>query len=117
MSAKIIYKAYKITGKLTKAKFKKIIKDEGMDIIDDIDTFFDGEWNLNDLAALVDLVVGSNFNNKATKISKKAHGNILNDAPAELYKLVDRKTGKIKVLTDQTYNSIKPKILRDKENS
>ena len=51
----------------------------------------------------MDLVVGSNFNNKATKISKKAHGNTLNDAPAELYKLVDRKTGKIKKIGETTH--------------
>jgi len=103
MAAKITYKIHKLKGKLTSSKFKKILKDEGMDIIDDIETFFDGQFDLNDVGALVDLVIGTNFNNKATKIAKKAHGNTLNDAPAELYKLVDRKTGKIKKIGETTH--------------
>jgi len=102
LSAKVAYKAYKVKGKLTSKKFKKIIKDEGMDIIDDIDTFFDGNVDLNDLGALIDLVVGTNLNNKATKAAKRTHGNKLDDKSAEGYTLRDLETGEVKKFGETT---------------
>ncbi|VVM21424.1 hypothetical protein BSPWISOXPB_2908 [uncultured Gammaproteobacteria bacterium] len=56
--AKITNKIRKIKGKLTKEKLKKIFKDEGIDIADDLTTLVDGKIGVDDALAILDLVVG-----------------------------------------------------------
>jgi hypothetical protein len=45
---KITNKIRKIKGKLTKEKLKKIFKDEGIDIADDLTTLVDGKIGVDD---------------------------------------------------------------------
>jgi iron only hydrogenase large subunit-like protein len=56
--AKITNKIRKIKGKLTKEKLKKIFKDEGIDIADDLTTLVDEKIGVDDALAILDLVVG-----------------------------------------------------------
>jgi hypothetical protein len=66
--AKIANKIRKTKGKFTQKKLKKIFKDEGIDIADDLITLVDGKIGVDDALAILDLVVGTNLNNKKTKI-------------------------------------------------
>ena len=72
--AKIVYKAYKIykkTGKLTMNSLKKAGLDELVGIVDDINTIFSGDASLTDrIAAGVDLLVGTELNNKNVNAAK-----------------------------------------------
>jgi len=70
-AGKIAYKVSKITGKVTKAKLKKILKDEGLDMLEDFQTLADGELDMADALAMVDLLVGTDLNSKKTKVVGK----------------------------------------------
>jgi len=65
--AKIGKKIYKVKGKLSKGKLKKIFKEEALDIADDIMTLLDDEITLDDAFALADLVIGTDLNSKKSK--------------------------------------------------
>ena len=73
-AAKLVKKAYNIykkTGKLTANSLKKVGLDEFIDIVDDINTIFSGDASLTDrIAAGVDLLVGTEFNNKVVDAGK-----------------------------------------------
>lgn len=63
--AKVIYKAAKArikNGRLSAADLKKTLKEEGLDIADNLYTLFDGELSWDDALAVIDLVVGTEFN-------------------------------------------------------
>ena len=62
---KILYKSAKQVakkGKITAKDFGEILKKEGLDIADNVITLLDGELNLDDAKAIIDLVVGTKFN-------------------------------------------------------
>ena len=73
-AAKLVKKAYNIykkTGKLTANSLKKVGLDEFIDIVDDINTIFSGDASLTDrIAAGVDLLVGTELNNKVVDAGK-----------------------------------------------
>jgi len=62
---KVGYKAIKARKNPIKA-----IGDELVGAVDDAITLFDGQWGIEDIAAAADLVVGTDFNNKATRTSR-----------------------------------------------
>ncbi|MCH9813918.1 MAG: hemagglutinin repeat-containing protein [Epsilonproteobacteria bacterium] len=64
LTYKIGNKIRKLEGKLTGTKFKKILKDEGIDILDDIGTLLDGELTVDDAMAVLDLIAGTELNSK-----------------------------------------------------
>ena len=74
-AAKYVRKAYKIfkkTGKLTVKSLKQAGLDEIADMAGDLLTIFDGDASaLDKIGAGVDLVVGTDFNNKGDKAAKK----------------------------------------------
>ena len=73
-AAKLVKKAYNIykkTGNLTMKSLKKAGLDQFIDIVDDINTIFSGDASLTDrIAAGVDLLVGTEFNNKVVDAGK-----------------------------------------------
>ncbi len=78
------YKTYKRTGKLTPKSFKKAGLDEIVDIADDLFTLFGSDASfLERLGAGVDLVVGTDFNNKKTKASSKGRNKLKPDGDAK----------------------------------
>ncbi|VVH67409.1 Colicin E3 (EC, partial [uncultured Gammaproteobacteria bacterium] len=78
---KITNKIRKIKGKLTKEKLKKIFKDEGIDIADDLTTLVDGKIGVDDALAILDLVVGTNLNSKKVKVIKSKNNHKYKPAP------------------------------------
>ncbi|VVH51694.1 hypothetical protein BPUTSESOX_160, partial [uncultured Gammaproteobacteria bacterium] len=78
---KIINKIRKIKGKLTKEKLKKIFKDEGIDIADDLTTLVDGKIGVDDALAILDLAVGTNLNSKKVKVIKSKNNYQYKPAP------------------------------------
>jgi hypothetical protein len=69
----IARKVSKIKGKITKKKLKEIGFDEIADIIDDGSTILDPKSTMVDrIAALADLVIGTELNNKKMRLAKKA---------------------------------------------
>ena len=72
---KNLYKVYKKTGKLTKDNLKKAGLDEFVDIAGDIQTIFDGDASYIDkIAAVADVIVGTEFNDKGQKQVTEALG-------------------------------------------
>ncbi len=70
-----LYKVYKKTGKLTKENLKKAGLDEFVDIAGDIQTIFDGDASVIDkIAAVADVIVGTEFNDKGQKQVTEALG-------------------------------------------
>jgi RHS repeat-associated protein len=73
-AAKLVKKAYNIykkTGNLTMKSLKKAGLDELIGIVDDINTIFSGDASLTDrIAAGVDLLVGTELNNKNVNAAK-----------------------------------------------
>ncbi len=65
--AKVGRKIYKIGNKLNVKKLKKIFKEEGMDIADDVMTLLDGDITVDDAFALADLVIGTDLNSKKSR--------------------------------------------------
>ncbi|MBR0573019.1 MULTISPECIES: VENN motif pre-toxin domain-containing protein [Pasteurellaceae] len=68
---KVGKKVFKIAtkkGKVTIKDLKKALKEEGFDIADDLITLFDGELTVDDALAVLDLVVGTEFNNRKQKV-------------------------------------------------
>ena len=65
--AKIGKKIYKIKGKISKTKLKKIFKEEALDIADDVMTLLDGDITVDDAFALADLVIGTDLNSKKSR--------------------------------------------------
>jgi hypothetical protein len=64
-AGKIIYKAGKRlvkNGRIKMDDLKQIIKDEGLDILDNVATLADGTLSWDDGKAIIDLVVGTSFN-------------------------------------------------------
>jgi hypothetical protein len=71
-AAKIGRKLGKIKGKLTSTKVKKVLKEEGLDIVGDLYTFIDPEAGIADMAwAAADLTLGTNFNRRGTQLAKR----------------------------------------------
>jgi len=66
--------SYKKNGKVKVADLKQTLKDEGLDIIDNLLTLADGELTVDDALAIVDLAVGTEFNkaNKGEALKKIA---------------------------------------------
>jgi len=58
--------SYKKNGKVKMADLKQTLKDEGLSIADNLLTLADGELTVDDALAILDLVVGTEFN-KANK--------------------------------------------------
>ena len=54
---------YKRTRRITWADIKQAMRDEGLDIADNLLTLSDGELTFDDAKALLDLIVGTEFNN------------------------------------------------------
>ena len=77
-TAKLVKKAYNIykkTGNLTMKSLKKAGLDELIGIADDINTIFSGDASLTDrMAAAVDLLAGTELNNKGVKKSLSIAG-------------------------------------------
>ena len=65
--AKLGKKIYKIKGKISKTKLKKIFKEEALDIADDVMTLLDGDITVDDAFALADLVIGTDLNSKKSR--------------------------------------------------
>jgi hypothetical protein len=113
--AKIANKIRKIKGKISKEKLKKIFKEEGKEIADDVLTLIDGELNIDDALAIVDLATGTNFNNKKAKVlkgkkkpelpnpKKKANSS----KPGETVRTPDTADGDFARRTDGTYKNKK----------
>ena len=53
-----IYRYYKKVGKLRSADIARMVIDEGLSIVQNIDTLTDGELNVDDALAILDIVVG-----------------------------------------------------------
>ncbi|MBQ9723748.1 MAG: hemagglutinin repeat-containing protein, partial [Neisseriaceae bacterium] len=70
---KILYKAKKHTkkGKISGKDLLETLKKEGVDIADDAKTLFDGELTWDDVAAIVDLVIGTELNDPKKKAAIK----------------------------------------------
>ena len=69
------YKIYKKTGKLTPKSLKQAGISEIIDIAGDLITIFDGDASMGDkISAGVDLLVGTDFNNKGQKAAKGVLG-------------------------------------------
>ena len=69
------YKIYKKTGKLTPKSLKQAGISEIIDIAGDLITIFDGDASMGDkISAGVDLLVGTDFNNKEQKAAKGVLG-------------------------------------------
>ena len=69
------YKIFKKTGKLTVKSLKQAGLDEIADMAGDLFTLFDGDASTMDkIGAGVDLVLGTDFNNKGNKAAKKFLG-------------------------------------------
>ena len=86
---KIIYKAGKRVvknGRIKMDDLKQIVKDEGLDILDNAATLADGTLSWDDAKAVIDLVVGTSFN-KANK----------GDALKKIKEIVDRSKATDKV--------------------
>lgn len=62
VAGKLIKVAYKKGGKINVSDLKKTLKDEGLDIVDNLITLNDGLLNIHDAQAIIDLVVGTSFN-------------------------------------------------------
>ena len=78
--AKRIYKIYKKTGKITPAALKKAGLGEIADIAGDIHTVFSSDASLLDrLAAVADLIVGTNLNKKGNKAALDEVGVIISN--------------------------------------
>jgi len=62
----------KLKGKLGKADIKRVLKEEGLDIVGDLYTFIDPEASIADMAwAAADLTLGTSFNNRVLAVAKK----------------------------------------------
>ena len=68
-------------GKISAADFKKILKEQGLDIADDLLTITDPDLDWKDAQAVIDLVIGTNFNNKSDKIKMITKKRGLNTNP------------------------------------
>lgn len=102
-AAKYIKKAYSIyrkTGKLTPQSLKQAGISEVVDIAGDLFTIFDGDASLGDkVGAGVDLIVGTNLNNKGQKAAKNFLG-IKDDKAQKTYQTYTKKnleTGEVYV--------------------
>ena len=62
IAGKLVKIAYKKGGKVSVSDLKKTLKDEGLDIVDNLITLNDGLLNIHDAQAIIDLVVGTSLN-------------------------------------------------------
>ncbi len=76
-------------GKVNLGDIKGILKKEGYDIVDDLITLADGKLTLADAFAVVDLVVGTNVNNRQTKIDMIVSKRGLGKNPYQFKELSD----------------------------
>lgn len=70
----VVVKAVKVAGKVFEVALRKgriapkdlqkIIKDSGLEIVSNVLTIADGQLTFDDAKAIIDIVVGTNFNNK-----------------------------------------------------
>jgi len=59
-------------GKLGKSDIKRVLKEDGLDIVGDLYTFIDPNASIADMAwAAADLTLGTSFNNRAFAVAKK----------------------------------------------
>ena len=89
---KVIYKAAKArvkNGRLSVADLKKTLKEEGLDIADNLYTLFDGELSWDDALAVIDLVVGTEFNTANRGKAEKALEELNEQISKKLIKKVD----------------------------
>ncbi|UYZ77091.1 filamentous hemagglutinin N-terminal domain-containing protein (plasmid) [Moraxella bovis] len=55
-------------GRVTIQDLKDVLRKEGFDIVDDLITLADGQLTFDDAKAIIDLVIGTNLNNRNEKI-------------------------------------------------
>ena len=90
--AKVIYKAAKArmkNGRLSAADLKKTLKEEGLDIADNLYTLFDGELSWDDVLAVVDLAVGTELNTANKGKAAEAIEELNDQISKKLIKKVD----------------------------
>ncbi|OAV36824.1 hypothetical protein AO364_0734 [Moraxella catarrhalis] len=88
---KAVVQTVKIAGKLVKVAVKNskvtikdlkgVLRKEGFDIVDDLITLTDGQLTFDDAKAIIDLVVGTNLNNRQEKIDMIVKKRGLNTNP------------------------------------
>lgn len=88
---KAVVQTVKIAGKLVKVAVKNskvtikdlkdVLRKEGFDIVDDLITLTDGQLTFGDAKAIIDLVVGTNLNNRQEKIDMIVKKRGLNTNP------------------------------------
>lgn len=77
-SLRAVVQTVKIAGKLVKVAVKNskvtikdlkdVLRKEGFDLVDDLITLADGQLTFDDAKAIIDLVGGTNLNNRQEKI-------------------------------------------------
>ncbi|WP_227712059.1 DUF637 domain-containing protein [Moraxella catarrhalis] len=67
IAGKLVKVAVK-NGKVTIKDLKDVLRKEGFDIVDGLITLTDGQLTFDDAKAIIDLVVGTNLNNRQEKI-------------------------------------------------
>ncbi|MPX33350.1 hypothetical protein C0152_08400 [Moraxella catarrhalis] len=88
---KAVVQTVKIAGKLVKVAVKNskvtikdlkdVLRKEGFDIVDGLITLTDGQLTFDDAKAIIDLVVGTNLNNRQEKIDMIVKKRGLNTNP------------------------------------
>ena len=84
VAGKLIKIAYKKGGKINVSDLKKTLKDEELDIVDNLITLNDGLINIHDAQAIIDLVVGTNFNSANKGQAAKEISSILSNRNSSL---------------------------------
>ena len=103
------YKIYKKTGKLTPKSLRKAGLDELVDIAGDLYTIFSGSASTLDyISAGVDLLIGTDFNNKGRKAAQKALG--LADDAKDV-----KKAGKASTKNERKINKKRESVWKQKE--
>lgn len=90
--AKVIYKVAKKrvkNGRLHIDDLKQTLKDEGLDILDNISTLLDGELSWDDAFALIDLIVGTELNTSNKGVSAKKLEELSDEINKRLIRKVD----------------------------
>ena len=90
--AKVIYKAAKArikNGRLSAADLKQILKEEGLDIADNLYTLVDGELSWDDALAVIDLAVGTELNTANKGKAAEAIEELNDQISKKLIKKVD----------------------------
>ncbi|WP_259455937.1 VENN motif pre-toxin domain-containing protein, partial [Moraxella catarrhalis] len=80
MAGKLVKVAVK-NSKVTIKDLKDVLRKEGFDLVDDLITLTDGQLTFDDAKAIIDLVVGTNLNNRQEKIDMIVKKRGLNTNP------------------------------------